>query len=75
MGGTVGFALYEVRSKRRALLNPPNMSGQDAEWSRDGLQIFFTGQEPGKPWAIYRIFWDGIGLQKFAAGSQLAIGQ
>ena len=75
MGGTVGFCLYEIRSKRRTLLNPPNMPGQDAEWSRDGLQIFFTGPDPAKPAAIYRIFWDGIGQQKFASGMQLAIGQ
>lgn len=75
MGGSIGFGLYEIRSKRRTLLTPPSMSAQDAVWSRDGLQIFFTGQEAGKPAAIYRIFWDGIGLQKFASGTQFAIGQ
>ncbi len=72
---TFGVVLYELQAKRRTPMPLPNISGQAAEWSRDGLQIFFTGQEPGKAAATYRVFWDGIGLQKFAAGTQLAIGQ
>jgi len=75
MGGAAGLALYEIRSKRRTMLTPPNMLAQDAEWSRDGLQIFFTGWEPGKSPATYRIFWDGIGQQKYASGTGLAVGQ
>lgn len=74
-GGSIGFGLYEIRSKRRTMMTPPNMLAEGAEWSRDGLQLFFTGQEPGKPSAVYRVFWDGIGLQKFASGTQLVIGQ
>ncbi|HYL84796.1 MAG TPA: hypothetical protein VE263_11220 [Candidatus Angelobacter sp.] len=74
-GATFGLALYEIQAKRRTLMRLPNISGQDAEWSRDGLQILFTGQEPGKAAATYRVFWDGIGVQKFASGTQLAIGQ
>jgi len=49
IGGSIGFGLYEIRSKRRTMMTPPNMFAEGAEWSRDGLQIFFTGQEPGKP--------------------------
>ena len=75
MGGAVGLALYEMRSKRRTPMTPPNTWGQDAEWSRDGLQIFYTAPDPGKPPATLRVFWDGIGVQKFASGTQLSIGQ
>ena len=44
------------------------MNAWEPEWSRDGLQVLFTGQESGKSSAIYRIFWDGTGLQKYAPG-------
>ncbi len=74
-GPLKGFFLYEIRSKRRALLSPGNMNAWEPEWSRDGLQVFFTGQEPSKSSAIYRIFWDGTGLQKYAPGSKLVVGQ
>lgn len=75
MGGSNGFCLYEVRSKRRVLMTPPNMSAQDAEWSRDGLQIFFTGTDTARHSATYRIFWDGTGLQKYLSGTGLVVGQ
>jgi len=78
MGGGFGFFLYEIRSKRRVLLSPLNMFAQNAEWSRDGLQIFFagsTGSDPSRRYATYRIFWDGIGLQKYLSGTGLVIGQ
>ena len=74
-GGSNGFFLYEVRSKRRVLMTPPNMSAQDAEWSRDGLQIFFTGSDSSRKQSVYRIFWDGTGLQKYVPGTGLAVGQ
>jgi len=75
MGGGFGFFLYEVRSKRRVLLSPLNMFAQNAEWSRDGFQIFFTGADSSRRYATYRMFWDGIGLQKYVSGTSLAIGQ
>jgi len=78
MGGGFGFFLYEIRSKRRVLLCPLNMFAQNAEWSRDGLQIFFsgsTGSDPSRRYATYRIFWDGIGLQKYLSGTGVVIGQ
>ena len=75
MGGSMGFCLYEIRSKRRTLLTPPNMFAQDAEWSRDGLQIFFTSTDSSRHSVIYRMFWDGTGLQKYATGTALVIGQ
>lgn len=70
-----GFFLYEMRSKRRVLLSPANLNASAPEWSRDGLQVFFTGQEAGKTAAVYRIFWDGTSLQKYSSGSRLVVGQ
>src|SRR5260370_33895479 len=54
-GGSSGFCLYEIHSRRRVLMTPPNMFAQDGEWSRDGLQIFFTGSEPARRPSLYRI--------------------
>jgi uncharacterized membrane protein len=75
MGSGQGFFLYEISSKRRVILSPLDMFAQDAEWSKDGLQIFFTGTDASRNSAIYRMFWDGSGLQKYATGSNLAIGK
>ena len=75
MGNGQGFFLYEIASKRRVILSPLNMFAQDALWSPDGLQIFFTGTDASRSTAIYRMFWDGSGLQKYATGSNLAIGK
>jgi hypothetical protein len=70
------FFLYEVESKRRVLLSPPNMTCSLAEWSRDGLQIYFTCREPSSPaTTIYRMFWDGTSQTKVQDGHGLVIGQ
>jgi WD40 repeat protein len=70
------FFLYEIQSKRRVLLSPPNLTCSFAEWSRDGLQIFFTGREPsGTAMTIYRMFWDGTSQIKVQDGYDLMIGQ
>jgi uncharacterized membrane protein len=70
------FFLYEVKSKRRVLLSPPNLTSSYAEWSRDGLQIYFTGTDAsGKTMSIYRMFWDGTSLIKVQDGYNLVIGQ
>ncbi len=70
------FFLYEIRSKRRVILSPPNMSSSNAEWSKDGLQIFFTGSDPAaKTTAIYKMFWDGTSQLKVQDGYNLVIGQ
>ena len=70
-----GIFLYEVRAKRLVAITPPNLFCENAEWSRDGLQIFFTGADSSGKRAIYRIFWDGTGLKKIRSGSNLVIGQ
>jgi len=75
MGNGQGFFLYEIASKRRVILSPLDMFAQDAEWTRDGLQIFFTGTDASRNSAVYRMFWDGSGLQKFTAGTNLVIGK
>ena len=70
------FFLYEIRSKRRVVLSPLNLSCSSAEWSKDGLQIFFTGRETsGSAMATYRVFWDGTSLVKVHEGYDFVIGQ
>jgi uncharacterized membrane protein len=76
MGLASTFFLYEVRAKRRAVLGPPDAFARAAEWSRDGLQIFFTRGVPGKGLLVTnRIFWDGTGAKKSESGSGLVIGK
>ena len=74
-GSAAGFFLYEMRSKRRVTLCPPEQPGRAAEWSRDGLQIFFSGSDSSHRPAIYRIFWDATGLQRSLTGSNYVVGQ
>jgi uncharacterized membrane protein len=70
------FFLYEVRSHRRTILGPPDVFARDAEWSRDGLQIFFTRGVPGKnPLTTDRMFWDGSGLKRYSVGNSLVVGR
>jgi uncharacterized membrane protein len=75
-GGSVSnIFLYEIKSKRRVPLTAPNLNATAPEWSRDGLQIFFTTRDAAKNASIYRIFWDGSGLKRIRPGSNLVIGQ
>jgi uncharacterized membrane protein len=70
------FFLYEIRAHRRTVLGPPDLYTRNAEWSRDGLQIFFTRGVPGKTaTATDRMFWDGSGLKRYSAGNSLVIGR
>lgn len=70
------FFLYEIQYKRRVLLSPPNLTCSFAEWSRDGLQIFFTSREPSSTaMTIYKMFWDGTSQLKVQDGYGLVIGQ
>jgi len=75
MGLTSGFFLYEVRSKRRTVLCPLDQWGRSAEWSRDGLQVFYSRMVSAAATSTFRIFWDGTGAQKYAAGTNLVVGQ
>ncbi|HET9801978.1 MAG TPA: hypothetical protein VFP96_01960 [Candidatus Acidoferrum sp.] len=66
---------YELRSKRRVPLNISNLLPSEAEWSRDGIQIFFTSRDASAKSMVNRIFWDASGLKKIRPGSSLVIGQ
>lgn len=74
-GMAAAVFLYEVKSHRRVTLTSPNDFASDAEWSRDGLQVYFTHGAPGKAQATDRIFWDGSGLRRYREGTSLVIGQ
>lgn len=74
-GAASAAFLYELASKRRAMVTPAGVFAQDAEWSRDGIQIFFTGRDAAKASSIWRIFWDGSGLKRQRAGSSMVVGQ
>jgi uncharacterized membrane protein len=76
MGLNLTFFLYEVRSHRRTILGPPDAFARNAEWSRDGLQIFFTRGVPGKsPLVTDRIFWDGTKEKRYSSGNALVVGK
>jgi hypothetical protein len=73
---TQAFFLYEVRAKRRVILSSPNQTSSQAEWSHDGLQIYFTGRDPlNNSMTIYRVFWDGTSQTKYRDGWGLVIGE
>ncbi len=74
-GSAYGMFLYELRSKRRSMLSPPDQYARHGEWSRDGLQVYYTRRVSATVSAISRIFWDGSGLRRYADGSDLVIGQ
>lgn len=69
------FFLYEVRAKRRVILCPSDTWARSAQWSRDGLQVFFTRMVTGRAYAINRIFWDGTGVKRYEGATDLVIGK
>jgi uncharacterized membrane protein len=70
------FFLYEVLSKRRTILGPADSYQRSAEWSRDGLQIFYTKGAPGKvPLSTWSIFWDSTNPHRFNSGVSFVIGK
>jgi len=72
MGLAAGFFLFELHSKRRTVLCPADQWGRSAEWSRDGLQVFYTRVPPA---ATFRIFWDGTSVLRYLSGTSLTVGQ
>jgi len=70
-----GLFLYEVRSKRRVALTPPEQSAGNGEWSRDGVQVFYTARVSSGAVGTYRIFWDGSAPKRYAAATSFVIGQ
>ena len=75
MGLNSAFFLYEVRAKRQVILSPTDTWARAAEWSRDGLQVFYSRMGPGNSFAIHRIFWDGTGVKRHLTGSGMVIGK
>jgi uncharacterized membrane protein len=77
MSLAAGFFLYEMRSKRRVILSPPDQWARAAEWSRDGIQIFYTRRLAANSSSTFRIFWDGSGAgpRRYLDGTDLVIGQ
>jgi uncharacterized membrane protein len=75
MGLNSAFFLYEVKSKRQVILCPTDTWGRSAEWSRDGIQIYFSRLGTGSSFVINRMFWDGTGVKRYLPGSGMAIGK
>jgi uncharacterized membrane protein len=75
-GLNAAFFLHEVHSGRTTILGATDSYSRNAEWSRDGLQIFFTKGVPGKvALATNRIFWDGTTEKRFSAGPYMVVGK
>lgn len=82
LGGTVGanrptsgLFLFELRSKRRVVLSPPEQSASHGEWSRDGVQVFYTVRLSSGISTTYRVFWDGSAPKRYVAATNFVIGQ
>jgi len=70
-----GIFLYEIRAKRRVVLTPSEQWSSHGEWSRDGIQIFYTRRMSATSSVTYRIFWDGSGARRYVDGSDFVVGQ
>jgi uncharacterized membrane protein len=70
-----GIFLYEIRAKRRVVLTPPEQWSSHGEWSRDGIQVFYTRRMSATSSVTYRIFWDGSGARRYVDGTDLVVGQ
>jgi uncharacterized membrane protein len=75
MGLAAGFFLYEIRSKRRVVLSPTDEWARHAEWSRDGVQIFYTRRISAASLLTYRILWDGSTAKRYIEGSDFVVGK
>jgi Tol biopolymer transport system component len=78
LGGTADSSavfLYEVRSRRRVTLTPAEQIAVHGEWSRDGIQVFYTRKASAAASVTYRVFWDGSGIRRYQDGSDLVVGQ
>ena len=69
-----GIFLYELRSKRRTVLTPPDQSASNGEWSRDGVQVFYTVRASTVT-STYRVFWDGSASKRYITATNFVIGQ
>lgn len=70
-----GFFLYEVHSKRRTVLSPLDQWTRHAEWSRDGVQVFYTRRVSASSLSTYRILWDGSNSKRYQDGTDFVVGK
>ncbi len=70
-----GFFYYELRSKRRVVLSQTDEWGRAAEWSRDGVQIFYTRRASATAFNTYRMFWDASAPRKYVDGMEFVVGK
>jgi hypothetical protein len=70
-----GIFLYEIKAKRRVVLTTPDQWANHGEFSRDGIQIFYTRRWSATSSITYRIFWDGSGVRRYQDGTALVVGQ
>jgi uncharacterized membrane protein len=75
MGLAAAVFLYEVRSKRRTLMSPSDEWARHAEWSRDGVQIFYSRRLSATSYWTYRQLWDGSESKRYQEGSDLVVGK
>jgi uncharacterized membrane protein len=75
MGLAAGFFLYELRSKRRVVLSPMDQWSRHGEWSRDGVQIFYTRRISSASLMTYRILWDGSTPKRYLEGTDFVVGK
>jgi uncharacterized membrane protein len=75
MGLAAGVFLYELRSRRRVVLSPTDQWARHGEWSRDGVQVFYTRRISAASLLTYRVLWDGSTPRRYIEGSDLVIGK
>ena len=75
MGLAAAIFLYEVKSKRRTLLSPSDEWARHGEWSRDGVQVFYTRRLSATSYFTYRQLWDGSESKRYLEGADLVIGK
>jgi uncharacterized membrane protein len=75
MGLAAAIFLYEVKSKRRTLMSPTDEWARHGEWSRDGVQIFYTRRLTATSYVVYRQLWDGSESKRYQDGADLVVGK
>jgi uncharacterized membrane protein len=75
MGLAAGFFLYELRSKRRTVLSPPDQWARHAEWSRDSVQIFYTRRVSAASSTTFRMLWDASPAKRYQDGTDFVVGK
>jgi uncharacterized membrane protein len=75
MGLAAGFFLYELHSKRRVVLSPVDQWTRHAEWSRDGVQIFYTRRVSAASLLTFRMLWDASAAKRYLEGSDFVVGK